>query len=158
MPIFRDELPKSLEEKIIGEFSADMNASELEVGTRSLEIVQAVERKREDELLETVYTEAAKGRNGVIRLDDTLGAAHEGRVQTLVIAHDFHRPGYRCQNCAYITDQKLHTCPFCGGEVAEIPDAVEALVTQVIDSGGRVEVVDNHPKIAEFGVGALLRY
>lgn len=155
---FQDELPKALQERIVGSFSADTGASEIEVRDRTLAILKKVEEERKAALVDAVFTAAAKGQAGVIRLDDTLGAAHEGRIQTLVVGRRYQHPGYQCQNCAYITDQKLHTCPFCGGEVAEIPDAVEALVTQVIESGGRVEVVDNHPKIAEFGVGALLRY
>jgi len=155
---FREELPASLQDSLIGTFKADMNASEPEIRERSLEILQKVEKKRENDLVEAVFTAAAKGGKGVIRLADTLGAAHEGRVQTLVIDRDYHEPGYQCQNCAYITDQKLAGCPFCGGEFAEIPDAAEALVTKVIESGGKVEVVDDNLKAEEFGVGALLRY
>lgn len=155
---FREALPKALQDKIIGSFSADMNAPEPEIRDRSLKILQQVEEERKMALVEAVFTAAAKGRGGVIRLADTLGAAHEGRIQTLVIARDYHQPGYQCCNCAYITDQPLEVCPFCGGEFTEIPDAPEALVTQVIEDGGKVEVVDDHPKIAEFGVGALLRY
>jgi rRNA maturation endonuclease Nob1 len=155
---FREALPKALQDKIIGSFSADMNASEPEIRDRSLKILQRAEEGRKTALVEAVFTAAAKGRGGVIRLADTLGVAHEGRIQTLVIARDYHHPGYQCCNCAYITDQPLEVCPFCGSEFTEIPDAPEALVTQVIEDGGRVEVVDDHPKIAEFGVGALLRY
>ncbi len=155
---FREALPKQLQDRVIGSFSADMNASEPEIRKRSLEILQQVEDERETALVEAVFTAAAKGRGGVIRLADTLGAAHEGRIQTLVIARDYHQPGYQCQNCTYITDQHLKVCPFCGGEFAEISDAAEALVTKVIEDGGKVEVVDDHPKLAEFGVGALLRY
>lgn len=155
---FREVLPKRLQEQVIGSFNANMNASELEIRDRSLEILQQVEREREDELVEAVFTAAAKGRGGVIRLADTLGAAHEGRIQTLVIARDYHQSGYQCSNCAYITDQALEICPFCGSEFSEIPDAAEALVTKVIEDGGQVEVVDGNPKIAKFGVGALLRY
>jgi len=155
---FREALPKPLQEKTIGSFSADMSASELEIRERSLEILQRAEEERETALVEAVFTAAAKGRGGVIRLADTLGAAHEGRIQTLVIARGYHQPGYQCRNCAYITDQSLEVCPFCGGEFAEIPDAAEALVTKVIEDGGKVGVVKGHPKIAEFGVGALLRY
>ncbi|MBE9506860.1 MAG: host attachment protein [Chloroflexi bacterium] len=155
---FREALPKRLRARVIGSFSADMNASEPEIRERSLEILQRVEKEREAALVEAVFTAAAKGRGGVIRLADTLGAAHEGRIQTLVVARDYHQPGYQCQNCVYLTDQSLEVCPFCGGEFAEIPDAAEALVTRVIEDGGKVEVVDDHPKIAEFGVGALLRY
>ncbi len=157
---FREALPKSLQDKVIGSFSADMNASEPEVRERSLEILQRVEEEREVALVEAVFTAAAKGRGGVVRLADTLGMAHEGRIQTLVIARDYHQPGYQCGNCAYITDQPLADCPFCGGEFAEIPDAAEALVTKVIEDGGKVEVVGDHARIkfADFGVGALLRY
>jgi peptide subunit release factor 1 (eRF1) len=155
---FRNALPKRLQAKVIGSFNADMNAPEMEVRERSLEILQRVEREQRNELVEAVFTAAAKGRGGVIRLADTLGAAHEGRIQTLVVDRDYHEPGYQCQNCTYITDQHLEICPFCGGEFGEIPDAAEALVTKVIEDGGKVEVVDDHPKIAKFGVGALLRY
>lgn len=155
---FREALPKKLQERVIGSFSADANASEIEIRDRSLEILQEVEQERKEALVEAVFTAAAKGRNGVIRLADTLGVAHEGRIQTLVIARDYHQPGYQCQNCNYLTDQRLGVCPFCGGEFGEIADAAEALVTKVIEDGGKVEVIADHPKIAEFGVGALLRY
>jgi peptide chain release factor subunit 1 len=155
---FREALPKSLQDKIIGSFNADTNAPETEIRDNSLRILQQVEKERETALVEAVFTAAAKGRGGVIRLADTLGAAHEGRVQTLVIARDYHQSGYQCRNCAYLTDQPLEVCPFCDGEIAEIPDAAEALVTKVIEDGGKVEVVGDHPRIAEFGVGALLRY
>jgi peptide chain release factor subunit 1 len=155
---FREALPKHLQEKVIGMFNADMNASDVEIREHSLEILEQVEQEREESLVEAVFTAAAKGRGGVIRLADTLGAAHEGRIQTLVVARDYRQPGYQCRNCDYITDQALEVCPFCGGTFAEIPDAAEALVTKVIEDSGQVEVIDDHPKIAEFGVGALLRY
>jgi peptide chain release factor subunit 1 len=155
---FREALPKHLQEKVIGTFGADMNASDGEIRERSLEILEQVEQEREVALVDAVFTAAAKGRGGVIRLADTLGAAHEGRIQTLVVARDYRQPGYQCRNCDYVTDQFLETCPFCGGTFAEIPDATEALVTKVIEDSGQVEVIDGHPKIAEFGVGALLRY
>jgi len=155
---FHEVLPKALQDKVIGSFNADMNAPESEVRERSLEILQRVEEEREAALVEAVFTAAAKGRGGAIRLADTLGAAHEGRIQTLVIARGYHQSGYQCRNCAYITDQSLEVCPFCGGEFAEIPDAAEALVTKVIEDNGKVEVGGNHTRIAEFGGGALLRY
>lgn len=155
---FEESLPKQLREKIIGSFSADVNASDVEIRDRSLEILQQVEKEREAAMVEAVFTAAAKGKSGVIRLADTLGAAHEGRIQTLVVARDYRQSGYQCRNCGYITDQALETCPFCSGEFAEIPDAAEALVTKVIEDGGKVEVVDNNPKAEAFGVGALLRY
>ena len=101
-----------------------MNASESEVRDRSLAVVRQIEEQRERALVDQVFTAAAKGRGGAIRLADTLGAAHEGRIQTLVIARHYHEAGYRCQNCGYITDQALEVCPFCGGEIAEIAERI----------------------------------
>ena len=155
---FEEELPKHLQDKVIGAFSADMNAPEMEIRDRSLEILQQVEERRKEAIVDAVFTAAAKGSNGVIRLADTLGAAHEGRVQTLVIDRHYHEPGYQCKHCGYITDHALTECPFCGGDFMEIPDAAEALVTKVIEEGGEVEVVEDNAKAREFGVGALLRY
>ena len=156
--LFCEELPKALQEQVIGTFSADLTAPELEIRDRSLEILQLVEEGRKRSLVGAVFTAAAKGRGGVIRLADTLGAAHEGRIQTLVVARGYHEKGYQCQNCSFITDHALEKCPFCEGAFAEISDATEALVMKVMEDGGKVEVVADDPKIAEFGVGALLRY
>ncbi len=78
-------------------------------------------------------------------------------MQVLVLERDFHQPGYRCQSCGYLTTQQLEQCPFCGGMFVEIPDAAEAVVTQVVEKGGAVEVVENG-MMGEARIGALLRY
>ncbi len=155
---FSDALPKRLRERVVGTMSADANATALDLLERSLDLIHETEQQKKSALVDVVFTAAAKGRGGAIRLADTLGAAHEGRIQTLIVARGYHRPGYQCQHCSFITDQAMTTCPFCAGTVAEIADAAEALVKKVIEDGGRVEVVDGHPRINEFGVGALLRY
>jgi len=155
---FRDLLSKALQEKIIGTMGIEPTATEPEIRERSLEILQRVEKEREAMMVEAVFTAAAKGREGVVGLDETLSAAHEGRIRTLVIARDFHAPGYRCDQCGYLTTQTPITCPFCGGTFVEIPDAAEAVVTRVVEEGGEIEVVDHHPRLAQAGIGALLRY
>ena len=143
---------------LVGTISADANTPLPDIRDRSLDLIRATEVERESALVDAVFTAAAKGRGGAIRLADTLGAAHEGRIQTLVVSRGYHQPGYECAGCGYITDQALKTCPFCAGQFSEIPDAAEALVKKVIEDGGRVEIVDDNVRIAEFGVGALLRY
>jgi rubrerythrin len=158
LSMFREGLPKDLLSIVVGSFSAEFTAGTHEIQERSLEVLRESESAREQALVQAVFTAAAKGRGGAIRLADTLGAAHEGRIQTLVIAREYHEKGYQCANCDYITDQNLQTCPFCGGSFEEISDAAESLVTKVIEDGGKVEVVDHVPLISKFGVGALLRY
>lgn len=156
---FRGLLPKALQDRVIGSTPLSMNASENEVLSRAIEIITEYDHKREIELVDKIITAAAKGSNGVVRLDDTLGALHEGRIQTLVVSDGYRAPGYQCQGCGYITAQKLDTCPFCGSAVREIPDVVEMAIEQVMEWGGTVEVVHNVPALDSAGhIGALLRY
>ncbi len=155
---FRDLLPKARRKNVIGTLSIGPGATEPEIRARSLEILQRVEKEREARIVEATFTAAAKGKEGVIGLDETLSAAHEGRIRTLVIDRHYRAPGYRCSNCSYLTTQALTTCPFCGGTFIEIPDAAEAVVTKVIEEGGEIEVVDDNPQMEQAGIGALLRY
>lgn len=155
---FRDLLPKALQEQVVGTISVGPGDNERTMRERSLHLLQRVQEEQKAAIVEAVVTAAAKGREGALGLDDTLSAAHEGRIRTLVIRRDFHAPGYRCTSCGYLAVQKPDTCPFCGGVFAEIPDAAEAVVTKVMEDGGEIEVVDHHPLLEGVGIGALLRY
>lgn len=158
IPQFRNNLPRVWADRVIGTFSADMLEGHNAIRDRAFTILEQVEAEREEALANAVITAAAKGSNGVVRLGDTLSAVHEGRVQTLVVAHGYRAPGYRCTGCSYITDQKMKKCPFCGGSVAEIGNAVEGAVAQVLELGARVEIIGGHEGLDQVGIGALLRY
>jgi peptide subunit release factor 1 (eRF1) len=157
--LFQSLLPKSWQSLVVGTFPMSMTASHTEVMERALKISQEAEIQRKSQMVEAVVTGAAKGRGAAIRLDDTLSAVNEGRVQTLLIQKGFRAPGYRCAGCGYLTAQKLETCPFCGNKFEEIPDAVELAVRKVLQSGGEVEILHNGEKLTQHGnIGALLRY
>jgi len=156
---FLDQLPKSWRSLVVGTFPMSISSGSAQVLLRALQVAQEAETQREERLVSVVITAAAKGRDGVVRLDDTLSAVHAGRVQTLVIHDGFRAPGYRCSGCDFITTQKLPLCPFCGGSFEEIADAVEHAVRKVMEDSGEVEVVRANPELAHAGsIGALLRY
>lgn len=154
---FRELLPAKLQSIVAGTFTADMEANENEIRDRAFAILKALGEKRRQETAEAVITAAAKGMNGIVGLDQTLSAANEGRIQVLVVEHDYHAPGYQCESCGYLTTQKLDKCVFCGGNILEIADAAAAVTSQVVEKGGTVEVVDNET-MGEAHIGALLRY
>ncbi|MDX1437276.1 MAG: hypothetical protein R3335_10725, partial [Anaerolineales bacterium] len=157
--MFSSLLPKSWQSLVVGTFPMDMNASHTEVLERAVEIAAQADLKREARLIDRVVTAAAKGQGGVVRLEDTLGAVHEGRVQTLALLDGLHQPGYRCRGCGYVTVQVLDECPFCGHAFDEISDAVEMAVRRVMRDGGEVEVVHENEKLESAGgIGAILRY
>jgi peptide subunit release factor 1 (eRF1) len=157
--LFRSQLPKAWQSLVVGSFSISMVASHTEVMERAMEIAKAAEERREAHLASVVVTNAAKGRGGVVGLEDTLTAVHEGRVQTLLIRDGFREAGARCQSCGYVSSLKTETCSFCDGELVQIPDTVELAVRKVMQSGGDVEVLQKEQAVQGFDqIGALLRY
>ncbi len=155
---FRSHLPKAWQSLVVGTFPMSMTTKHTEVLARTMEIGQQAERHREARLVDAIITSAAKDAGGVVRLDETLSAVHEGRVQTLIVQEGYRSAGYQCKGCDYLTTQKLATCPFCGQGFAEIEDAVEMAVRKVMQSGGDVEIVYANPSLEKLGIGALLRY
>jgi peptide subunit release factor 1 (eRF1) len=156
---FRNMLPKAWQSLVVGTFPMSMNASKNEVLERAMQVGQEAEHRREAQLVKSVVTGAAKKRGGVISLDDTLNALHNGRVQTLLIKDGFRAPGYRCTGCGYLTAHQLEACPFCGKSFQQIPDAVEMAVHKVMELGGEVEVLHDGQITEKFGnIAALLRY
>jgi peptide subunit release factor 1 (eRF1) len=152
-------LPKKWQSLVMGTFPMDRTAGHAQVLERALALAEDAERKKEGRLVEAIITAAAKGREGVVSLDDTLSAVHAGRVQTLIFREGFRAPGYRCTGCGYLTAQRLKGCPFCGGHFDKIEDAVELAVRRVMADGGEVEVVHDNPELETAGsIGGLLRY
>jgi len=94
----------------------------------------------------------------VARLDDTLSAARDGRIQMLLVAEGYEAPGYRCNQCGYVTTQELQLCPFCGGTFTHISHAVEAMIEQIVAQGSEIRIINDHAQLKEAGVAALLRY
>jgi len=156
--MFKSHLPKTWQSLVVGTFPISMTARADEVQKKALEIGQQAEHRREMRLVESVITSAAKGAGGVVRLDDTLSAVHDGRVQTLIVREGYRAQGYQCLGCGFITTQALATCVFCGKSFAQIKDAVEMAVRKVMRDGGDVQIVYGSPKLEEVGIGGVLRY
>src|SRR4030067_689322 len=64
---------------VVGTSPMSRTASQSEVLERAMQIGQEAERRREAKLVKTAITSAAKGRGGVIQLEETLHAVHQGR-------------------------------------------------------------------------------
>jgi peptide chain release factor subunit 1 len=126
---------------------------------RALQVGQEAERQKQSKLIQTIITNEAKGHGGVINLEDTLNAVHDGRIHTLAIRDGYRAPGFRCQGCGYLTSEQLESCPFCEHQFEKITDAVELAVRRVMRDGGEVEVLRNFDPQKDFdSIGALLRY
>lgn len=156
---FLSLLPKSQQSLVMGTFPMEMTAGHAQVLEKAHEVALQEQSKDEEILVDTVITAAAKAQDGVIGLDDTLGAAHAGRIQTLLIHEGYRESGLRCLGCRFLTAQNPEKCPFCGGEMEQIPDAVELTVRKVIADGGDVQVIHDSQDLRQAGnIAGQLRY
>ncbi|MCS7247567.1 MAG: hypothetical protein NZ840_04920 [Anaerolineales bacterium] len=157
--LFRGFLPKTWQSLVVGTFPMSMAASHTEVLERAMKIGEEAERHQESRRVEALITAAAKGKNAVLGLEDTLNALNDGRIHTLFILEGDRQPGYQCGQCDYLTSVEVPRCPYCGGQVKSIPDMVELAVRRVMQNGGEVEVLRQNEALAKKGrIGALLRY
>lgn len=155
----REQLPEKWRAAIVDSFPLDMNSGVAQLHEMALQSIADRRQAQDEQLVMTLITAAAKGREGVVRLDDTLEAVNSGRVRTLVAQEGFRAPGYRCASCRYITTQPLAQCPFCGAEFQVIDDAVEHAVQRVLSDNGVVRIVHANTSLEHAGnIGGLLRY
>ena len=155
---FRGMLPKAWQSLVMGTFHMSMTASHNEVLARAMELGMQAEKERENRMVERMITAAAKNNGGVLGLEPTLDAANNGRIQTLIITEGFRKNAFRCKSTGMLTTEPDTMCT--GEDDAEkVYDVVEVLVSQVMRSGGDVEVVIASPALENAGhIGAILRY
>ncbi len=157
--LFRAMLPKAWQSLIIGSFAAANNASHNEILQRTLQIGLEAEKLKEDGLVNTLVTRAAKKEGAVVGLEETLQAINAKRVQSLMLAEDFRSAGYRCDACGWLTSKPQKTCSECQGQIFKYPDVIELAISEVMHTGGEVEITHAHKEFNNVGsIGAMLRY
>ncbi len=157
--MFRSYLPKAWQSLIAGKAPISMQSSHMDVLQRAMEIGAVAEKTREARMVETVITNAAKGKGAVIGLQETLDMLREGRIQTLIIQDGYRHPGGACTACGYLSSKTIDACPSCGEKMDVIPDSVEMAVREVMRMGGEVEVLHADQVGGDrIQIGAVLRY
>jgi peptide subunit release factor 1 (eRF1) len=156
---FRDLLPKAVQDKVIGTFGVDFGASHAEIQARSMELIEEVAVKRENERVDELLAGWKRGVGAAVGLSDTLAALQEHRVSVLLVTAGYEASGYRCQNCRYLVLTERGECPLCSGAMGPVDDLVDTMVHRALEQGVEVEIVRGNEKLEESGsIGALLRY
>lgn len=157
---FRRLLPPHSQQRIIDTVSLDREATHERIVQVARQVLEQHERQEDQETVDLLLDSAPRGGLSVLGLADTLVAVNAGLVHKLVMHSDFHRRGWRCQECGYIgipIEVSLQ-CTACSGEVAPV-ELGEAMVTEVLRHGGLFEPVTPDVRLAAHdGIGALLRH
>jgi hypothetical protein len=157
--LFRSHLPKAWQSLVMGTFAIPMTASHNEVLAKALQIGRNAETQREAQMVSEMITSAAKQSGAVVGLNATLDAVNNGRVQRLVLSEGYAPSGYHCTSCGALVSKAAQTCPQCDAALAPALDIVNLAVSEVLRTGGDVEVIHKNAELEQSGkVGALLRY
>ncbi len=157
---FQELLPKAIQAQVIDSFSISADASESEIQTRSMEIIEVAAQEREAKRVEKLIAGWKRDSGSVVGLAHTLIALQEGRVGVLLVSAGFEAAGYRCQKCHYLTLNGNHrSCVLCGGRLEAIADVVDNAVHRALQQDVEVEIVRGIDELADMGsIGGILRY
>jgi peptide subunit release factor 1 (eRF1) len=134
-------LPKRLSIRVIGSLDLDAGSPREDVLDATLALTQNYERESEERIVKEVATSAAKSRNAVTGLANTLSRVNEARVWQLIYSEDFQSPGFECTKCGALFSIEKPACSHCGGTVTRVDDVVERAVERALRSDARIEIV-----------------
>ena len=154
----RTSLPARIAGKIAGTIEGKRHEPAAALVARATELLGHSQQQRQAESVDTVLTEAAKSRQAVAGLDETLDAINRGAVRRFYVAKSFKASGHACAACGALARGDGPDCRLCGSPTTRV-ELEQAMPDRVLAASGRVEVIDGHAGLARVGgVAALLRY
>lgn len=134
--------------------SAHAGASELKKAVKPL--VDRLHEEREQKLLERWHEELGRAGHACAGWEQTLEAASDGRVDTLLYQLGLDGKAWICGECERIS-ARAGNCPLDGTTLVEQSDGLDLLVHRTLEHGGSISALceasgESHE------VGALLRY
>jgi peptide subunit release factor 1 (eRF1) len=156
---FKDLLSNRLRSIIIGQISADANASPSDLRDPALELAAKEEAREANVIAERVISTAWQGGNAVLGLEETLTAVQQGRAAHVVTLADYVQPAYRFVDSGHILLDLHEEADLQSGRVQNLPDAVESCLRRALAQNIGVTVVAEHEGLEKAGkIGALTRY
>ena len=154
------ELQTRLRERLAGSFEIDVErATPDEVLRHAMPLIEAQERRGEQEALERLEEGLAPSGHGAVGMDEVLEALNERRVGTLLLAHGFTAPGFFCPSCGRLA-ANARACTVDGTSPEARKDVVEDAIERAQTEGADVVIVRHlQERLAKHGsIGALLRF
>ncbi len=156
---FQALLSHRLRSMVIGQLSANANASPSTISEKALDVIRTAADAEAKAMAETVATTVHKSGNAVAGLPDTLTAVQDGRAKHVVVLSGFVQPAYRFVDSGYIVLELSDEVELGSGRVQELPDAVESVLRRAMAQGIGVTILDEDKELEKLGkIAALTRY
>jgi peptide subunit release factor 1 (eRF1) len=151
-------LPTEVAEAVIGWATAEQHAGPAELQQAVVPLLESWRAKREAELVDRWREEAGRNGRAVSGWSDTLQAASDARVDTLLYQGGVQRDAFRCPACGRAAIEAL-TCPLDGTRMEPRDDGLDLAVRLTVSNGGDVWAVEHRRDLDPVeGIGALLRF
>lgn len=170
IPIFREQLPQHLADKVIDEIALPTNAPEHEILRASYETLQRSNERTDRERVDAALNAYRAGGLGAVGADETLLALTNGQVDELLItaslANIEQLRGTKAAQMALANDAGLSEPavePVAAGEAQRTDIATvrlaDELVAKAQQTGARITFIEDASLLERCGgVAALLRY
>jgi peptide subunit release factor 1 (eRF1) len=156
--LFRKHLPPRIDRLVVGVLPGARHESASAIIARATEHLGHLEGQDQAIAVDAVLTEAAKNRQAVAGVDETLDAVNRGAVHQLYLIEGFREVGRACEACGALQRGSEAACRFCGKET-RATELGEAMADRVIAAQGKAETVGIHQALARAGgVAARLRF
>ncbi|MGB9856742.1 MAG: Vms1/Ankzf1 family peptidyl-tRNA hydrolase [Dictyoglomaceae bacterium] len=155
---FKDLLPKSLQEKVIGDFGIEFDSPIKEILEKTEEFIENYEKKEVEDLVEKIFVNTKKGKDSTFGLEEIAYALYENRIQTLLVTENFEKEGFQCSKCFFISPY-LQKCPFCNINMEKRKDIVDEIIEDAINKDAQLIFIRDKSLGEKIeNIGALLRF
>ncbi|MBX6363860.1 MAG: hypothetical protein IRZ00_08335 [Gemmatimonadetes bacterium] len=151
-------LPIELQERVVHTAAAPVEAGAAAIVDRLAGFFAQHQEQREARAVEVLTDRVRHNYFATAGVQQTLELLQEGKVETLIVARDLHRAGAQCQRCGFFLARTDRECPYCGGELRNGVDVVEAMIRIAEEQEVAVGFADPAALAAVKGAGALLKF
>jgi len=155
---FEAHLHSYLREKIKAHIKSRLNDSPAKVLQEALDVEARLKKTEEEETVQRLVGELERGGLAASGLRDTIHRLNQFEVLSLVVTHNFSKPGRICptHKILYLDELK---CPICDKKTDVVQDIVDEAIETVLKRKGSVKHITPPSKLDHYGqIGAFLKY
>jgi peptide chain release factor subunit 1 len=155
---FEAHLHRYLRDKVKARLHTRATDSPARVLKEVLEAERGLKKAEEKEAVDKLVAELERGGLATSGLRDTIHRLNQFEVQSLVVTHNFAKPGRVCptHKLLYLDEAK---CPIDDKRTEVVQDVVDEIIETVLKRGGTVKQVEPPSKLDRYGgIGAFLKY
>ena len=154
---FVETLSKETQQAIVGWATAEAHADPSQLLEAAMPLLEEARAEEEAELVEAWKEAAGKGARAASGWAETLEAASDAAVETLLVQDGAEQPAYECPKCGR-AQLEGGDCPLDGTPL-EPDEGLDLVVRLTLANGGSVVPLSHRQDLAPVGgIGALLRY